>query len=198
MITLDNKYWENRYQNDHTPWDIGFPSPPICAFIDGLPDKNISILIPGAGKAHEAAYLWNKGFKNLRVCDWAPSAFDTLHNKLPDFPAENCLVSDFFKLESRFDLILEQTFFCAINPILREEYVNKVFELLNPGGKIAGLLFASHFQKPGPPFGGIAEEYKKLFEQKLELKILEIATNSIAPRSGNELFFLAKKPNSII
>lgn len=193
MITLDDNYWENRYRNDHTPWDIGFPSPPICSFIDQLPDPEIAILIPGAGKAHEAAYLWNKGFKNISICDWAPSAFESLHQKFPNFPQNRCLVNDFFQLEGTYDLILEQTFFCALNPGLRNDYVNKVFDLLKPGGKIAGLLFASHFAKPGPPFGGEAEEYRKLFERKLRLKNLAIAENSIGPRAGNELFFVAVK-----
>ncbi|HMR44032.1 MAG TPA: hypothetical protein PKC40_09370, partial [Saprospiraceae bacterium] len=88
----------------------------------------------------------------------------------------------------KVDLILEQTFFCAIDPAQRRRYAQKSFELLNSGGRLAGVLFASHFEKPGPPFGGGAAEYRRIFEEFFIIQKLEPAYNSIAPRAGNELF----------
>ncbi|MBI5915222.1 MAG: SAM-dependent methyltransferase, partial [Bacteroidetes bacterium] len=88
-----------------------------------------------------------------------------------------------------FDLMLEQTFFCAIPPSLRTDYVNKAAQLLPPGKTLAGLLFASHFGKPGPPFGGTEAEYRKLFSPHFFIEAMEMCKNSILPRTGNELFF---------
>ena len=69
----------------------------------------------------------------------------------------------------------------------------KMHELLNPGGKIAGLLFNFPLTEKGPPFGGSIEEYKSLFSGAFKLKILEKAYNSIKPRANKELFFIFDK-----
>jgi len=196
MIDMDTsaQYWQTKYQFGDTPWDIGYPSPPICNFIQSLPDKNIRILIPGAGRAHEAAFLWQQGFHNICICDWADAAFDTLRQKFPALPEEKYQVADFFELDGMFDLILEQTFFCAIPPQQRQAYAEKCLSLLHPGGRVAGLLFNKHFEKPGPPFGGDIASYRALFSRLFVIREMIPAQNSIAPRLGNELFFVLEKP----
>jgi methyl halide transferase len=102
---------------------------------------------------------------------------------------------DFFDLQGSFDLIVEQTFFCALDPSLRTRYVQKCRELLAPEGKLAGLLFDREF-KGGPPFGGSALEYRELFSRELEIKTLDRCHNSVGPRAGHEIFIIArqKKP----
>jgi len=64
-----------------------------------------------------------------------------------------------------------------------------MYELLNSGGKLTGLLFNKEFEKEGPPFGGTSAEYESLFQHHFEIKILEDCYNSIQPRAGSELFF---------
>ncbi|MBI1227204.1 MAG: SAM-dependent methyltransferase [Bacteroidetes bacterium] len=193
-MELDQNYWEERYKEANTPWDIGYASPPLIAFLDQLENLDTRILIPGAGKAYEAIYLHQKGFKAVFVCDWAKSAFDLLRAKAPDFPEAHLICSDFFELDGCYDLIIEQTFFCAIPPSLRKAYVSKVEKLLRKQGSLAGLLFASHFENAGPPFGGTENDYRNLFSEKFVILRMSIAKNSILPRSHNELFFqLIKK-----
>ena len=92
-----------------------------------------------------------------------------------------------------FDLILEQTFFCALDPNLRKSYVSKMEKMLNPNGKVSGLLFNFPLTEVGPPFGGSIEEYQKLFSGKFKIKTLEKAHNSIKPRADKELFFIFEK-----
>ncbi|MCB0465100.1 MAG: SAM-dependent methyltransferase, partial [Aequorivita sp.] len=106
---------------------------------------------------------------------------------------ENLLHTDFFELEDTFDLILEQTFFCALEPSLREEYVNKMDKLLKPNGKLVGLLFNIPLNDDKPPFGGNKEEYLSLFEDKFRIETMGVAYNSIPQRAGNELFFMLSK-----
>ena len=96
-------------------------------------------------------------------------------------------------LNKTFDLVIEQTFFCALNPELRSNYVSKMETLLNPNGKIAGLLFDFPLTEAGPPFGGSENEYLKLFSEKFNIKTLEKAYNSIKPRKDTELFFIFEK-----
>ena len=192
-MLLDKDFWNSTYQAKATPWDIGHISMPLQNYIDSLENQELKILIPGAGKAHEAIYLFEKGFKNIFVCDWAEDAIHELKKNHPYFPEDQLLICDFFTIDDQFDLIIEQTFFCAILPTQRSEYVKKAASLLNEGGKLTGLLFASHFPNPGPPFGGTKSEYAELFEPLFEILELEMSQNSILPRLGNELFFRMKK-----
>src|SRR5690606_41943405 len=117
-------------------------------------------------------------------------SFVNLTKMIPGIPGSNLLLTDFFDLEEKFDLILEQTFFCALPLERRPEYVNKVHEILKPEGKVAGVLFNTKFDKAGPPFGGSRNEYLNLFKDKFYIRLLETSYNSITPRQGNELFFI--------
>ena len=53
-MSLDSNSWNQRYISKNTGWDIGFVSTPIKDYIDQINNKNIRILIPGCGNAHEA------------------------------------------------------------------------------------------------------------------------------------------------
>jgi len=190
---FDKSFWDERYKQNQTGWDIGYISTPIKNYIDQLDNKNLKILIPGAGNSHEAEYLWNKGFNNLYVLDIAKQPLKNLKTRIPDFPDENLIQCDFFDLDDTFDLIIEQTFFCAINPKLRDEYASKTSDLLNNCGKLIGLLFEFELTDDGPPFGGSKSEYLYYFSKYYNIKTLERAYNSIKPRQDRELFFIFEK-----
>lgn len=193
MITLDGEYWNKRYAGEDSPWDLGAVSPPLKAYFDQLTDKSLRILVPGCGNAWEAEYLWQQGFVNTHVIDLAPAALEQFQQRVPGFPAAQLIQGDFFKHEGLYDRIIEQTFFCAINPVLRPEYARKASELLAPGGKLVGLLFDDVLNTDKPPFGGNAEEYRRYFAPYFELKTLERAYNSVKPRADRELFIIFMK-----
>ena len=174
-------------------WDIGYVSTPIKEYINQLTDKNLKILIPGGGNSYEAGYLFKKGFKNVFVLDISSIPLMNLAKRIPSFPKKNLLHYDFFELENTFDLILEQTFFCALEPSLRKEYVKKMYKLLKPNGKLVGLLFKIPLNTDKPPFGGNKLEYLFLFKEKFKIESMEVAYNSIPQRAGNELFFMLSK-----
>lgn len=195
-MTLDADFWNDRYLAGQTGWDLGAPSPPLVAYIDQLPRKDLAILIPGCGNAHEAAYLLQQGFTNLTVVDLAPALTAALEKQLAAYSGKSLriITGNFFDLEGQYDLVLEQTFFCALDPSLREAYVRQMHALLKPGGRLAGVLFDRDFEG-GPPFGGSAAEYRKLFEQDFVLHTLAPCYNSIAPRAGSEVFInFERKP----
>ena len=190
---LDKTYWEQRYNDDKIGWNIGHPSTPIKNYIDQLNDKEIKILIPGAGNGYEAEYLWQNGFKNVYLLDIAEQPILNFRKRVPEFPLDQILHSDFFKLNDTFDLIIEQTFFCALDPLLRSAYVKKMHQILKRKGKLVGLLFNFPLTNVGPPFGGDKNSYEELFSQSFSLTTLEMANNSIIPRQGKELFFIFEK-----
>ncbi len=194
-MKLNQNYWNQRYTENNTPWDTGEPTTPFKTYIDSLNDHSVKILIPGAGNGHEAKYLFEKGFTNVWVCDWANEALTRFSENLPDFPKDQLLNVDYFKISQQFNIIFEQTFFCALPPNLRSDYVTKTAALLQDGGRLVGLLFANQFPIEGPPFGGSKKEYLQLFSPKFEIKKLEVCYNSIPPRHNEELFINFIKKN---
>ena len=181
------------------------------AYFEQLTDKRLSILIPGCGNSYEAAWLLENGFSSITLVDISDVLMEKLRDRFraftnstntpdtaspghsPAAPPLRLIAGDFFDLGDSFDLIIEQTFFCALDPSRRKDYVEKMYHLLRPGRKLAGVLFDRDFGE-GPPFGGHKEEYAALFGEKFTLKRFEPCYNSIKPRAGTELFFIAEKP----
>ena len=191
---LDKNYWSGRYQNNDAPWDMGSVSPPLKEYFDQLTDKNISILIPGCGNAYEAEYLLQRGFTSITLLDISPSLVEKLNNT---FSASSnkpikIICGDFFELQQSFDLIIEQTFFCAIDPTLRPNYADKMHQLIKTNGKLVGVFFNRTFEG-GPPFSGSKAEYERIFENKFKIKTIENCYNSIGSRKDTELFVILQK-----
>ena len=192
-MKLNKEYWEERYEKDEIGWNVGKITTPIKEYIDQLKDKNIKILIPGAGNGYELEYLIEKGFNNSSVVDYATTPLENIKKRIPELDKSQIINADFFELEGKYDLIIEQTFFCALNTDLRQAYVQKMKALLNPNGKIAGLLFQFPLTSEGPPFGGSIKEYVSLFQNDFNIITLKIAYNSIAPRANKELFVIFER-----
>ncbi|MFV7236002.1 methyltransferase domain-containing protein [Flavobacterium sp. ZB4R12] len=194
--SLDAAYWEAQYKAKATGWDLGKVSPPIQTYVDTIENKNISILIPGCGNSYEAEYLLEHGFTNITVIDIAPTPVAVLKDKFKNNPNIQIILGDFFEHQGKYDLIIEQTFFCALPPTMRQKYVWKMHQLLVDEGKLAGLLFNRTFEV-SPPFGGSKEEYETLFAVAFEFLKMDLCPNSIAPRANSELFFELKKNNKV-
>jgi SAM-dependent methyltransferase len=190
---LDESFWTNRYNEKSTGWDIGSPSLPLKQYLDQIYQKHLKILIPGAGNAYEAAFAFHSGFDQVHILDYSPVPLQQFIKGHPEFPTSQIFQENFFDHNGKYDLILEQTFFCALDPVLRPDYVQKMYDLLNPSGKITGVLFSRQFQHQGPPFGGTLSEYLGFFESKFEVLIMEDCYNSIRARAGSELFFQLRK-----
>ena len=194
---LDAAYWEAQYETKSTGWDLGEISPPIQTYLDTVTDKKSSILIPGCGNSYEAEYLSQQGFTNSTVIDIAPTPVAVLKEKFKKNPNIQIILGDFFEHLGEYNLILEQTFFCAIPPTMRQKYVWKIHQLLAKEGILVGLLFNRTFDS-GPPFGGSKVEYEKLFKDAFHFLKMEMSPNSIAPRANTELFFELKKNNDVV
>lgn len=201
-MLLTQEFWEKRWHNGSTGWDLGAVSPPLKAYVDQILPENrhLKILIPGCGNGYEAVYLLQQGFSNITMLDIAPPAVEQLRLRLdqqvPGWEGRLQLIcGDFFTFSGTFDLILEQTFFCALDPALRLNYALKMRELLAPDGKLAGVLFDRDFEG-GPPFGGHAAGYRALFQPYFKIKTLAPCYNSAKPREGAEVFVIMAASSS--
>jgi SAM-dependent methyltransferase len=190
---FSKQYWTERYQTNQTGWDAGTITTPLKEYIDQLKNKNSAILIPGAGNGYEAEYLFNTGFKNITVIDISPEPIKNIQKRVPKFNATQLILGNFFEHTGSYDLIIEQTFFCALDPLLRKKYVNQMYALLKPAGKLVGVLFTEPVEAQSPPFGATLEEYTTLFTPLFNIEKLELCYNSIKPRNGKKLFMILNK-----
>lgn len=185
-INLDAKYWNNRYAENTHRWDIGYPSPAITNYFDKIENKDVSILIPGCGSAYEGEFLIKQGFNNVTLLDVSEEAKKRFLERVPNF--KNFHLGEFFDYKGEFDFIIEQTFFCALAPALRENYVSKMKSLLKKEGKLVGLLFNDSLYTDHPPFGGYKDDYVQLFAPYFSSVSMEVTNESIEERLGRELF----------
>lgn len=196
-LPLDQTYWDNQYKANTTGWDLGKVSPPIKSYIDTIENKEAKILIPGCGNTYEAEYLLEQGFTNVTVIDIAPTLVENLKQKFANHKNITIVLGDFFEHKGEYDYIIEQTFFCALPPILRQRYVWKMHQLLSDRGKLAGLLFNREFEV-SPPFGGNLKEYEHLFRNAFVFNSISLAKNSIPARENTELFIEFQKNRLVL
>lgn len=188
------QYWDRRWKEKEIGWDIGYASTPIISYMLAYGHKQAAILIPGCGNAHEAAWLVEHGFTNITLLDISPTAIEQVSKRFANNNSINAVCADFFTYKGKFDLIIEQTFFCAIPITSRSDYTKKMADLLKEEGRLVGVLFDREFEYGGPPFGGHAATYRSLFADYFKVKHFESCYNSIPARAGSELFInLLKK-----
>ena len=187
----DKTFWNQRYLDKNTRWDLGHPAPPFVRLVEkgefGPPGR---VLIPGAGRSHEGVYLASRGY-DVTCVDFAPQAVSEAKEAARQAGVKiTVLEEDFFRLDTRrtgtFDYLVEHTCFCAIDPSLREAYVEKAYELLSPGGLLIGLFYA-HGREGGPPWTTTEEEVRTLFKKRFDLLSLGVTDWSVESRKGEEL-----------
>jgi methyl halide transferase len=197
MMDLSADFWNSKYKTSQIGWDLGQVSPPLKAYFEQLTNKEVRILIPGGGNSYEAEWLFQNGFHNVFVVDLSEIALKNIQQRISHFPISQLIFGNFFDINDSFDLIVEQTFFCAIHPDLRANYAKKMHELLHPKGKLVGLLFDAVLNENHPPFGGNQKEYLEYFQPYFDIHKLEPCHNSFHNRQGMELFFIFEKKSNL-
>ena len=192
------KYWEKFYQSGEIGWDLGGPTPIFDDWIQFQRDS-LSICILGSGNGWDAINFAEKGH-NITAVDFAESAIDNMHTSAKDKGVQiNIIHSDIFDLcklfNHTFDIVLEYTCFCAIDPARRMDYVRITHQILKPDGKLVALLFPidKDLINDGPPFAVDLDSTIDLFSKYFILEKKEIPSLSIERRNGREVFVIFKK-----
>jgi SAM-dependent methyltransferase len=161
--------WEQNYQDGHTPWNKGLPSPPMLEWVlQNRPQGRA--LIPGCGVGHDVAMLVEKGLDAYGL-DIAPTAIAMAHAAYLD-QKNRFVLGDLFatsaEWQGSFDYLFEHTCLCALPPEWRTRYETAAHQLLKPGGQIVGIWFINPEMDPdesGPPFGISVSELSTLFDE---------------------------------
>lgn len=189
--------WEAHYISKNMPWEKGAPHP---ALVDYLAKREVRgrVLVPGCGMGHDVRALAAHGANPVGL-DIAPSAI-TAAQSLPAAGAEEYVLGDFFALPASmtgaFDWVFEHTCFCAIDPSLREAYVQSAREALKPGGQLLAIFYldpGNDSPDEGPPFEVSLAELDRLFLPKFELVEEWLPANTYPGREGREWMRLLER-----
>ena len=196
-------FWNELYFNNKDSWNLNYPTPIFIHWSKQLPkDKKLKICIPGCGKSDDALYLSSRGHDVYGI-DFSENATNYLNNKAKNNNIKlNVLNADFFNIDERFknyfDVILEYTFFCAINPFKRTDYVSRCYNLLKKNGKLIGIFLPLLKQNnEEPPFHISLNEINDLFSKKFKINKMEYSKYSIESRKNNEIFVELSKKDAI-
>lgn len=186
-------FWAGRYQAGETRWDHGEASPGLVDFLATQSYQPGTVVVPGCGRGHDARALAKAGFEVIGL-DVVPQAVEEARRlaKAEGITAIRFEQGDFFNLPTAlrgpYDWLFEHTFFCAIDPALRDRYVETAATLIKPGGRLLGVFF--HIQpETGPPFGTTREELIERFTPRFSLEY-ECVPRSYESRKDKELLML--------
>lgn len=199
-MTLDVNHpekWEADYRGGTDGWDLGGPNPVFKRLAGSRQFPPGRMLVPGAGRGHDAREFARHGF-HVTAVDFSKTAVSEM-NRLADPAAPIDVVqSDIFalprQLNGTFDYVLEYTCFCAIDPKRRREYAQVVDRLLKPGGVYIDLAFPLDGRPGGPPFATTENEIIALFKDRgFQLISQEMPRDSIPQRRKAERLMIFRK-----
>lgn len=186
--------WNQRYAEGRTGWDLGAVPPVVereakarLASASG-PSR---VLVPGAGKAHDARG-WARHGHEVTAVDLAPLALEAARElaeaegvTLELVQADVTALPDDWT--DRFDLVWEQTCLCALPPELRVPYLDELARVLAPGAELLALLW-DHDMEGGPPYAMTQPLVESLLTPRFEILGREAVEDSPADRKGEWLW----------
>lgn len=207
----DPNFWEQRYKEGTSHWDIGKPAPAFKKYFNGADETRTlnKVVVIGCGKGHDAFFIaQNNKECEVYAFDFSESAINHCNQVKEKCKIENIhfYQVDIFTLLKEekwagyFDYVIEHTCFCAIDPEKRNEYIELIKYLLKPGGKLAGLFFMRPKEIKGPPFGSTPDEIKNFFKKDFkEIEELHLEPCLHDNLQGEEWFAIYElKPSNLL
>lgn len=192
-------FWQSRYQDRRTPWDLGTVAPPFVSFYT----RNQQTLVPGkmavlgSGYGHDAAFFAQQGF-DVTGFDYVAEAVSEARSRYGQWARFE--QADIFQLDPQlygtFDYVLEHTCFCAIPPHQRPAYVDVVHHLLKPHGYFIGLIWAD-VDEDGPPYPSTTEALRTQFSPFFRIDRIEVPQDSVEDRQRQELFCVFQRTDTL-
>lgn len=189
-------YWSQIYRESPNPgWNLGEPAPAFAEMTPKLKLPKSRILVLGSGEGHDAAFFAREGHI-VTAIDFSPVAISKAKKLYGHIPHLNFLEMDIFKIDHNFnesfDLIIEHTCYCAIEPNQRNQLTALWKRLLAPKGLLMGVFFVMP-KRSGPPFGGSEWELRERLKKSFRFLFWGRWKTSPPSRKNIELFVLAQK-----
>lgn len=190
--------WEQRWREGRTGWDAGGSPPVLRELLESGTLPEGPALVPGCGAGYDVLALASprRPVLGLDIAPTAAQRFEALREAagVPSSLAR-VEVQDFFTWTppTRFSLIWDYTFLCAIRPPRRPEWALRMDALLAPGGELVTLLFPVTGVRPtleapgeGPPFVLHPEHARELLAPTFTPVHLAPVERSHPARAGRE------------
>jgi len=193
-VNLPDK-WQADYERKTDGWDLGGPTPAFKRLAVSGRFKPGRMVIPGAGRGHDAREFARHRFQ-VTAIDFAAHAVNEMKRLAePDVPVE-ILQHDLFALpremDHSFDYLLEYTASAPSTKAARR-LCDVVTRLLKPGGTYIDMVFPLDGRAGGPPFRVSESEVISLFtERGFQLIAREKPEDSI-PRANMRKNYLSFK-----
>ena len=178
-------FWNQRYACGETPWTLHAIPATLRSFVKRTRPRG-RVLIPGCGIDHDVLRFFQSAGFEVTAIDFSAVAVTQIKKALGNFDGK-IIHGNFYKFDfpSRFDLIYERTFLCALHPRRWPQYAKRVAQLLRPRGKLVGVFFYGTEPDP-PPYPlsktGAAEIFGKYFRLARDVKV----SDSVAMFAGME------------
>ena len=188
--TRKASFWQSIYDSDDAGWDLKGPHPTLEHVLQlGLLRGFDRVLVPGAGRGHDAFRIAEAGHA-VDAVDFAPAPVAHMRDRATQTGLSVAVhQSDIFDLRDwpagSIDAVFEYTCFCAIDPSLRDSYVELVTHLVRPGGRFLMLAFPLG-ERVGPPHGMTIEELKQRFTAGWRWVLDAEPYTTPGPRAGRE------------
>ena len=196
--TRNAAFWQGIYDDGDAGWDLGGPNPSLPAALNlGLLRERRRILVPGCGRGYDAVLLASRGHDVVAV-DFARTAVEDTA-RLADETGVTLAARelDIFALESEpagsFDGLYEYTCYCAIDPELRDRYVDLMAHLLRPGGRILMNAFPLGPRDDGPPHPIFIDQLRERFSRQFDWLLDTKSFVAPEPRRERERLVLMQR-----
>ena len=157
--------WQKRWTDGTTGWDLNGPHPFTSEFLLIIKQKYSDIgrwLVPGCGRAHDAAYIATNWLNSSGECivdatDIILDAIDEAKKLYSSIPNLHLYVDDALILKDSevgsYDAIFDRAMMCALDSKSRQTYIENCFAKLRVGGIFISLPFTKVANpQSGPPF----------------------------------------------
>lgn len=170
--TISSPYWQERWQTAATGWDLQGPHPLLKEAISilwTLTQKSLiqRWLVPGCGRAHDAAAIADMGFE-VQASDVVPEAVfeaNKLYSRVPNLDIRVANALDESAVEvAAFDAIYDRAMMCALDLDERLLYLRACQASLRQGGWFLSIPFGEvGTPDGGPPFQTTEQDLKDHF-----------------------------------
>eukprot|EP00596_Hydrurales_sp_CCMP1899_P005758 CAMPEP_0119040280 /NCGR_PEP_ID=MMETSP1177-20130426/10154_1 /TAXON_ID=2985 /ORGANISM="Ochromonas sp, Strain CCMP1899" /LENGTH=218 /DNA_ID=CAMNT_0007005181 /DNA_START=203 /DNA_END=856 /DNA_ORIENTATION=- len=176
-MTNAHPRWEAMWEAGIGPgqaFDTGSASPVLVQLIDANAIPEGRALVPGCGRGYDVLALASAK-RTVIGLDIAELAVSAARNRIEALPSAEAPFKEsmefrqasFFDLPSdddqKFDFIYDYTFLCALDLELRDQWAQKMADLVRPGGELMTLIFPiSETKEGGPPFKVSLKAVKEL------------------------------------
>ncbi|MEM7333787.1 MAG: methyltransferase domain-containing protein [Chloroflexota bacterium] len=186
----DAQFWQDLYETDNSPWDMGHETPVFTRLAESGQFAAGKMIVLGAGSGYDAHLFARHGFEVTAV-DFAETAVNKMKAlEDPHYPI-TIIQGDIFELPDslthQFDYILEYTCYCAIHPSRRDDYAALAYRLLKSDGRWIALSFPIGNREGGPPYVVQPDQVaERMIEHGFTLLHREMPDDSVARRVGIE------------